>query len=247
MVLVQPLTSYDPRDTYGGALQNPPNRDTCSQLRSEKWMACHSQGEKIAIPSCTIDMKADQLTELHNRHMTCHNFRALENSSYCFDKSDKGHMKAQRVQLEKTEYCKLLLSRVESLELNPDTIKSSPLLYPSQPVVKKSTVISLPKRSLYQQLYSPVKTPIQQLVAEIESSAQASSYEPVYSPPELPERIREEPVSEQAEAVQPDYILPNFDIPPPPKKSKYSFWKWVFYGIAIVACFCFMYWVLGII
>ena len=45
--------------------------------------------------------------------MSCRNYRALENSSKCFSKTDPGHKLAQRVELTEANHCMDLLEIIQ--------------------------------------------------------------------------------------------------------------------------------------
>ena len=56
-------------------------------------------------------MEEEELVDLYNSHMTCRNYRAMENSSKCFSKVDKGHKIAQKIQLTEANRCLDLLNK----------------------------------------------------------------------------------------------------------------------------------------
>jgi hypothetical protein len=267
--LVKQITSYDPNDVYGGAFVNPPILSTCSQLKSDKWSVCHPNGKKDdSIESCTITMSAEELIDLHNRHMNCHNYRALENSSFCFSEKDKGHTKAQRVQLDKAMYCKLLLSRIDSLALiNSDSSKPSPV-QPSP--VQPSPVQPSPVQP------SPVQpSPVTFIPRDNPPVVSTHSSKPHFIPHDNPVPVNPEPApvtfiprdnppvmpthSHTPDKMsQPEYPSsdiqpedqPSYDIQPEyplkSKKVKFSLWKWIVNGLVIIACVCFIFWILTI-
>jgi hypothetical protein len=114
--LVDKLTVYS-GDEYKNAFRVPVDGDTCTRLRADKWSACHPTGDpKVSHPVCTINMDEEELVDLYNAHMTCRNFRAMENSSKCFSMQDKGHKIAQRVQLTEANKCLALLKQKQDAQ-----------------------------------------------------------------------------------------------------------------------------------
>lgn len=109
--LVQKLTVYQ-GDEYIHAFKEPILEDSCHRLRTDKWNICHPTGDpKVSHPSCALDMDEEELVDLYNAHMTCRNYRAMENSSKCFSSVDKGHKIAQRIQLTEANRCLDLLNK----------------------------------------------------------------------------------------------------------------------------------------
>lgn len=109
MQFVEKLTVYN-GDKYRNAFKDPVDQDSCKKLRKDKWDACHPTGDpKVSHPVCTIHMDENELAELYNAHMTCRNFRAMENSSKCHSSQDNGHKIAQRIQLTEANRCMAFL------------------------------------------------------------------------------------------------------------------------------------------
>lgn len=109
MQFVEKLTIYN-GDKYRNAFKDPVDQDSCKQLRKDKWNACHPTGDpKVSHPVCTIHMDENELVQLYNAHMTCRNFRAIENSSKCHSSQDNGHKIAQRIQLTEANRCMTFL------------------------------------------------------------------------------------------------------------------------------------------
>lgn len=109
--LVQKLTVYQ-GDEYINAFKEPIQDESCHKLRTDKWNACHPTGNpKVSHPSCNINMDEEELVDLYNAHMTCRNYRAMENSSKCFSTVDKGHKIAQKIQLTEANRCLDILNK----------------------------------------------------------------------------------------------------------------------------------------
>jgi len=111
--LVEKLTIYK-GDKYSGAFHDPVDQNACTELRNDKRANCHPNNDpKLSYPKCMEGMSEEELIKLYNTHMTCRNFRALENSSKCFSKMDKGHKNAQRFELTEANHCMQLLEKLK--------------------------------------------------------------------------------------------------------------------------------------
>ena len=114
--LVKRMTTYQKNELYSGAFKTPVDPQACHMLRHDKWQTCHPTGNnQESIPSCSIDMKEEELIDRYNHHMTCRNYRALENNSSCFETKDEGHREAQIITMKKAEECAVILMN----KLNP--------------------------------------------------------------------------------------------------------------------------------
>ena len=90
---------------YNGKRISQLTTDSCSQLKKEKWEACHPFGEKTSHPVCSIEMDESMLLELYQAHSYCNELRVLEIASPCFSKKDKGHLKAQFITKQIADEC----------------------------------------------------------------------------------------------------------------------------------------------
>ena len=95
------------KDNYNAFQPDSFNKDECTKLRADKWKTCHPNNSDL--PPCTADMTIEQLHSLFKKHKSCYHFRAAENKSLCFDTPDPGHIKAERIELNHTEQCRILL------------------------------------------------------------------------------------------------------------------------------------------
>jgi hypothetical protein len=158
--LVEKLTIYK-GDKYSGAFHLPVDKNACTELRNDKREYCHPNGDpKLSHPTCVEGMSEKELTDLYNAHMTCRNYRALENSSKCFSKMDKGHKNAQRYELTEANHCMELLEKVKATK--PPSIKSSVSSSPyppSQPCLQRPFPIQIaPNVSST----TPIATPLEE-------------------------------------------------------------------------------------
>ena len=106
------MNLFDPHFKYKGAFEIPVNKETCQQLRTDKWNNCHGQ----VIPICSIDMELSQLQEIYESHKSCHELRVLENCSNCFQHTDHGHKLAQLVEYKKANDCLQLIQHKSQLQ-----------------------------------------------------------------------------------------------------------------------------------
>ncbi len=95
------------KDNYNAFQPDSFNKDECTKLRADKWKTCHPNNSDLE--PCTADMTIEELHSLFKQHQSCYHYRAAENQSLCFDTPDPGHIKAERIELNHTEQCRILL------------------------------------------------------------------------------------------------------------------------------------------
>jgi hypothetical protein len=145
------------KDRYTDAFYKPVNMDTCSKLRADKRDICHPEGE---LPTCAINMSITQLTELYKKHRACHAFRMAENQSFCFNKTDSGHQKAESFQKQQIDLCYQFIKQKTS----SSTPKSEPIFIPKPTPTPNSQPIFIPKPTPTpnsQPIFIPKPTPTQ--------------------------------------------------------------------------------------
>lgn len=99
------------KENYNAFQPDSFHKDECIKLRADKWKTCHPNNSDLQL--CTADMTIEELHYLFKQHQSCYQFRAAENQSLCFDSPDPGHIKAERIELNHTEQCRILLEAKE--------------------------------------------------------------------------------------------------------------------------------------
>jgi hypothetical protein len=135
---------------YNGKRISQLTADSCSQLKKEKWEACHPFGEKTSHPVCSIEMDESMLLELYQAHSSCNELRVLEIASPCFSKKDKGHLKAQFITKQIADECLEMWQQKQPGKKgkstktiqNEPTVQTPPLqtVPPLQPFIQTSTI-----------------------------------------------------------------------------------------------------------
>jgi hypothetical protein len=204
------------KDNYNAFQPDSFNKDECTKLRADKWKTCHPNNSDL--DPCTADMTIEELHSLFKKHQSCYHFRAAENQSLCFDTPDPGHIKAERIELNHTEQCRILLQAKE-----PNILKVTRENVPQkeQDVTKVPNAPNAPNAPKGPKRPKVTKVPKEQKEKEQKEKE-----------PKVPKEQKE-----------PNKTVPNEQTVLKVKIKKYKWWVYVLGIIAIIGIGVFLFYV----
>jgi hypothetical protein len=221
------------KDNYNAFQPDSFNKDECTKLRADKWKTCHPNNSDLH--PCTADMTIEELHSLFKKHQSCYHFRAAENQSLCFDTPDQGHIKAERIELNHTEQCRILLeakknSKEQDIQKVPKVQKEN-VPQKAQNVPQKAQ--NVPQKA--QNVPQKAQKVQQNVPQKIPQKEQKVSKESVSKESVPKENASKESVSKENSPKEQPVIKV--------KIKKYKWWVYVLGIVAIIGIGLFLFYV----